>query len=674
MKRLVLLPIYLMPIILVVSLGIFIFSYLPVYHFHESAYTVPYGENILNNYLVYSETFSGREVSLINWALVSALLIPMFGVGIKTLVLSSLFFIIFYILVAFAFKYTLKINHIAFSLFLTLSFCVFENVIYRYRWFDQVWIWPMNSYGIYDVFRLLLSIFFILSIKRILEKREYLLCNYILFFLVFIFSCNGIRGVTTIVLPVILSYLFLLYGAIDNKKFIYNFMLLLIATFFGLLINKFLGQNSFQPTQEAHQFFSQGLFSTKIISIIDTWLKLFGTDPASRSEILSFYGIELVSKFILALIILVLPCITFRFKFIGIATKFFSISFLILLVIISIAFIFGQGNGQERYFIPLAYAGFFSCTCFFSDIIQARIKKYYYIIGLVILLLLPVIVKTLILENINTIGEKNIPTLFSDYNFKKHDVRNNFGYRMSEFLTQNNLTEGFIAPWSSDGLTVRQFSDSAVNIGLLEVHDLEPHWHSDDKWYEPRIQNTNSQAHQFLAIKAKDVAKSMRTQALIRHIPNRLLHFEDWNIYVFQGNLSKMLGKIANKKKCNFNFIKSTSYKNYLIFSIAGFGSELSCDGWANAQMIDNIYYRKIEGKADFKIAYKKGQNLYLYGHKSPKSKFSLYVNNEPYGTFDFSSSDRLLIHLNDYDKSEFLDITINHSDDSLFLEKALLQ
>ncbi len=70
---------WLIPATLAVALLTYIFTAMKVVHHHESAFTLLYGQNLLENHSLYSGTFVGREAAYVTWALVAAAMIKAYG-------------------------------------------------------------------------------------------------------------------------------------------------------------------------------------------------------------------------------------------------------------------------------------------------------------------------------------------------------------------------------------------------------------------------------------------------------------------------------------------------------------------------------------------------------------------------------------------------------------------
>ncbi len=518
------------------------FTGLKLHFFHESAYPLLYAETNLDTATFFSGRFSGREISPASWPAIGSLLLLLGGkVSIGTHSVYALSFTLFALLVGIFFCRAAKFSFFTSVLFLTAVFTAFGPVPSQYHWLDQVWVWPMNSYGVYDFFSLAC---FAIVLKLFQDEassldgsaaarrktfRNWLLLAMAVFFL---FSLNSVRGFLVILGGVIFALVFEKLIKPDplakpERKGWGILVALGVASLAGLLLIKVTTAGIPQYWQDPHKMATINNwndFRDRLNSMPFTWLSLFNAIPVQGKSIFSAENIVCLSNTLLAMTLLLMPLFRLRTvagqnEGMARAEKLMIFRFLFIFVLLLIATIYGTSAWTPRYLLPLAYAALFV----FPFYIEAWLKeKRFGVIAIFIALLAPAYV--------NSIKELT--------RFSPSAYQSNKFYRMSKVLESEGLTFGYAGPWRSDVLTVNHFSDGKVRVALLDAENniLQPHRHADKQWYK----KDHHHGKTFVALPA-DVANSNAKNRSLRSSAIKTINFEDWVIDIYPENVADSL-------------------------------------------------------------------------------------------------------------------------------------
>lgn len=487
--------------------------------YHESAFPLLYAQTNLETLLPYSPRFSGREIAPITWPLLQS--IPLlFGakVSVHLHAITSVIFTLFTLFCCFLYCKVNKFSKFTSIFFSTLIYISFVLPPSTYSWLDQVWVWPMNSYGIYDFFSLIclsLLINYIDNNKKINKGLYALLAVY------FLFGLNGTRSLIMVTFPAIFglsAYLLSTQDPLNRNKWFYWYVVLGVgvATVAGSILTKLIWHDIPQPFQDPQKVFglnSREEFRDKLSFFIHTWLTLFDGLPKSGSSMFSFEGIRHITNSIFSITILTIPFVRFLKNQKSSSELITTYRFVFILLIIFIANIYGNASLSVRYLIPLAYSALFIVPFYFEDWI--KLKKYGYII-LIIALLVPAY----------------ITSVYSLTRYNATSYKSNRVYQLSNFLESKQLTYGYGGPFESNILAVNQFSNAKVHLAILDTSPLREHTHGDKIWYHP----DNHKGITFVVFPSKFWSENKELQVLTRHSIERL-QFEDWVIYVFKDNI-----------------------------------------------------------------------------------------------------------------------------------------
>jgi hypothetical protein len=538
-----------LPSFLIIALSYYIFNGLQSAHFHESAYSIAYAKNIMHHGL-YSQTFAGREVALVTWGIILGIVSSFMGYGVLSHSISSFILLFFIVFILIIFKKYSKINSFSFCVLLILFFIVFTNEWpSRYSWLDQLWIWPMNSYGVYDFFSLIIMLFLYkiaLSDEGILYKDSKRIIPISGYFLVCILSLisglNGIRGLMVIGIPIICA-LFgnIVYELVNmnslNIKTIKLFSFVSSSMFAGFLINRFMAIGSFQPTQNGHLNMSQGTFVDHLSTFINCWFNLFGAEVhESGINLISGVGMAIICKAIFA-IILFYVTISFSIQHLNSKNVFYRVfiyKHLGVLGVLLISFLWSEGAYFARYLIPLAYSSFI----IFSLYIHTAIKNSRFFLLLAVTLLL------LVLPYFQTInGALSLNSSFfklQSTNSVDRSLKEKPLYKLSQFLIKNNLKYGYASPWQADFLTLNLYSNDQVRIGLVDMPGFVRHWHSDDEWYSPVRGKT------FFICQKSDYS-TIAALTLLENHEIDIIAYDWYLIYIYDYNIGEIITDFRDK-------------------------------------------------------------------------------------------------------------------------------
>lgn len=458
---------------------------LKVHFFHESTYPLLYAESNNQNQALFSETFSGREISPISWTPVGSVLLYLFGgkTSLSVHVMYAVSFTLTFLSVCLAYVRLQKFSLYSSAAFITLIFTVVSSVPSRYGQLDQVWIWPMNSYGVQDLFALVCVLLVSPLLRDALDPtirfgkvRKALTSVSFLVFLVFAF--NGTRGALMIGGGIIFGLLLETYFArthfesMNRWKVLTLTGLLSTATVIGLMIYSAFSRDIPQPFQTPHTLAtlsSADDLMTRIGQYFWGWLKLFDAVPDVGSKLLSFENSLVLLKAAVAVSILVM-----FFRKLRSATSLSSPveriltyrTLFIFLVTLSAA-IFGDAAGLERYLIPLYFCILFLVPFWLEALIENRKFIELSVASIVIGLL--------------ALGSVGQLTKFTPDMYKETDL-----YGLASHLKNQHLGFGFVTPWDSDGMVINQYSEGDVRVQPVDIDDsgLIQHIHSNSLMFE----------------------------------------------------------------------------------------------------------------------------------------------------------------------------------------------
>jgi len=589
--------IWIIPCTMMLALLVYIFTAMKVVHHHESAFTLLYGQNLLEHYGLYSGTFMGREAAYVTWALVAAAMVKVFGVTLFAHAMTSALFLVLVAGVVIIFCRVTKLSTLSAAFLFLLVFINFNFSHQPYRWFDQVWLWPMNSYGIYDYLSMLyLLLAYVLIFGKSKNESNSSPDNICVrkswgratggFLLTMLLSLNSIRGLLTIVLPVLMAlFLELIYRQNFNITRLRRAMWALAPAILGIVLGIFLHkigtQDSFQPIQQTHTVFGTSNITVRLWVFWEKWYELFDALPQAGLPILGFVGLSIVSKFLFSSILFFSPFLyAKKIARTGVFHRLVLYKHFTILFIVYFAFLYGTSH-QERYLISVAISSFFVFALLINSWI---IKREWSKVVLVCLILI-------------------IPFLFSlrfyvkssvDY-LKNPDVElsRNPNYRLTKFLLQNDLSHGFSTNWATSQLTIRMYSQGRIDIGLIDDETFTPHWHGDMAWYSPR-----NIAHSFLVVNDADFQTQFWPQFLVKKYQPKVLRFEEKSIYIFDFDINSVLNDLKQVLNCSPDVAQSSFTTEVdLLTSIRGKGG-VGCNGWGGYRKSNDSFGRDLLGNA----------------------------------------------------------------------------
>lgn len=520
------------------------FSGLKLHFFHEAAYPLLYSKTNIDTGTLFSSVFSGREISPISWPLVGSLLLLLGGkISLNTHSLYAFSYTLFVLFVSIAFCRVAKFSFFTSIFFLILIFTTFGSAPSRYNWLDQVWIWPMNSYGVYDFFSLICFICVLKTMRlNVLESKSngpetsknlsyWVILSAIIFFL---FALNGTRGFL-IVPASILTAIFMIgilkrnpFAKVNNK----HWLIVLTLTFFacsGLIIIQHLTTGVYQPWQDPHKIATLnnfGEFRDRLASIPYTWLTLFDAIPQSGLSVFALENITHISNTFFAVLLFVTPFL--RLRFIAddsitsnVPERVMTYRFLFVLAIVLIASIYGSSAYTPRYLLPLAYASLFV----FPFYVDSWWKdKRYGVLALILILTAPAYIQSV----------KNL-TRYSFVQYKESQF-----HKLANILESEGLSFGFAGPWHTDIITLNQYSGGKIELALIDPEDnkMQPHLHGDKRWF-------NQSYHQGLTFVAlpSSISFTNEKNKIIRRKAIKTIFYENWVIDIYSENISDELDK-----------------------------------------------------------------------------------------------------------------------------------
>ena len=518
------------------SLTVYQFGNMKSDFFHEATFPLLYAKDMLDTKLLFSSDFSGREISPISWPIIYSLLLMLgLSTSMTTVAIGNSIFLILVVIVLVWFGITFKIQKTFILLLLVLFTTPWGTRPFRYSWMDQVWMWPMNSYGLYELFSLILCIF---AYKMLINKEVYvsnfafLLSNKFFLIVFFIFGLNHNRGVLEIYGPVgfTLFLITLISYFQESGEYYRRNIQVLVTTFLCTLIGRvligILTSGVPQYWQEFSQKFTtldQSNFPTKLLSPILTIFQVFGLNLVPGASISNFDGIRQGSIIVLVLILIFVPTIRYlrsvNFEKLSLPGKFMFLHLLYFIIMSFTTSILTTSSGQIRYSIPLAV----SAICFSSFIFSENLKKQVALVFLIILVLIPNVSNGVLHLN------------------KKLDVeyQNSSNYKLMESLLQRNLSFGFAGPWNEDVSVIPFYSEGKIQISLIDIDPLGPHLHADKSWFRGSAHSGKT----FVAAPTASLLENDSFQKLYSASSSQY-QVEKWTVLIFQKNPYELIGQL----------------------------------------------------------------------------------------------------------------------------------
>ena len=520
----------------VASLLNYQFSNMKSDFFHEAAYPYLYAQSDLDTNSLFTSQFSGREIAPISWTLVAHLLLLLgFKLTFMTVAISNIVFLIFAIAVIVWFGSIFALKKIQILLLLTLFTTIYSVRPFRYLWVDQVWIWPMNSYGVYEIFSLLLCILSYkmitnsandLSFLRVSLQNRYYLIPF------FLFGLNHNRGLLEIYGPIgfTLLVLFILplkaNNNISRRSYIRVLVMTFISTIAGRALIGYLTLGVPQYWQQPSQNFTtldQSNFSTKLISPILTVFQVFGMNPIAGQPVISSHGIRVLSIFIFVLLVVFIPIAKYlqskNFEKLTLAGKFMFLHLIYFVLVGLLTSLFTNSAGVIRYFIPLAISALFFTPFAFSE----NIKKQMLYSSVVLIFLAPNVF----------MGVKHLN--------EPLDVtyRQTSNYLLTQSLLERNLNYGFVGPWTEDVLTIPFYSDGKIHVSLIDVAPVGPHLHANKSWFS----DSDHKGATFVAFPTDTVLKDAKFLDLIKTADSEYV-IDKWTVLIYSENPANLIGQL----------------------------------------------------------------------------------------------------------------------------------
>jgi hypothetical protein len=406
---------------------------------------------------------------------------------------------------------------------------------FKYSWFDQVWIWPMNSYGIYELFSLILCVIsykILTSQPEKISLREFSFKNKFLLLPFFAFGLNHNRGLFEIYGPIFFTLLALsiLHTASGEQKKQKNYSNLLISslicTILGRLLITLFSYGVAQTTQQPSQTFTpldSSNFVSKMFSPFLTIFQVFGVNPTPGLSVFSTHGLRILSLFALVVLLVLMPVSTYlkssRYQELNLGGKFMFLHLIYFVIVSFVTSIFTSSAGEIRYSIPLAISAIF----FFPYVLSHSKIKQKILLSILIALLIPSIgngVQKLVLK----------PGV---------DFRETSNYKLTQSLLERNVTFGFAGPWRDDVLAVPFYSAGRIRIGVIEPDTLGPHGHADKSWFL----ESHHHAKTFLTIPTSLIPTSPRFPDFLS-IAIESYEVDKWTVLIFEDNPAYLVGRI----------------------------------------------------------------------------------------------------------------------------------
>lgn len=596
---------------MVAALLVYIFTAMKVVHHHESAFTLLYGQNLLEHHGLYSGTFMGREAAYTTWALVAAAMVKLFGVTLLAHAMTSALFVVFVAGVVVFFCRVACVSILPAVFLGTLVFINFNLKHQPYRWFDQVWLWPMNSYGIYDFLSMLyLLLAYVLVVGKSVNETHPSPDDFLgmiswkralgFWLVTMVLSLNSIRGLMTIILPVLMALVVeFVYRQNFNvprlRRAMWALAPAVVGLVLGMLLHKIGTQDSFQPTQQIHTVFATPNISIRLWQFWERWYELFDALPQTGLPIFNLAGLIIVAKFLFASILFFAPIFyARRIAQCGTFYRLVLYKHFAILFVVYFAYLYGTSH-QERYLIPVAISSFFVFVLLLNSWIVRKEWNNFFVASLFIIIPYYSAMNFYVEESVRYIKNPELA------------INNNQNYRLTKFLLQNGLSHGFSSNWTTNQLTVRMYSGGRVDLGLIDDDTFTPHWHGDMGWYRPR-----NIASSFLVVNDDDLQTQFWPQYLVTKYHPKALRFENKSIYIFDFDLNSILNDLSHVLNCkeHVNVVNSGLFASVqLAPTIPGKGA-LGCKGWGQIRKSGTSYARELNAHGVIYLSAKPGPNL----------------------------------------------------------------
>lgn len=520
----------------VASLIFYQFSNMRSDFFHESAYPYLYAQSDLDSKSIFNSQFSGREIAPISWTLVAHfLLLAGLKLTFLTVAISNLIFLAFSIAVIAWFGSVFGLKRMQILLLLVLFTTIYGVRPFKYSWMDQVWIWPMNSYGIYEIFSLLLCICsYKMLTNHIKEFSHSKFFTQNKFYLIpfFLFGLNHNRGLFEIYGPVGFSLLVLFFVSSqeENTYNLRRYLQVFLQTFFVTMAGRFLigtlTSGVPQYWQQQSQNFTtldQSNFISKLASPILTIFQVFGVNPVNGQPVVSLHGIKILSIFALVFIIVFVPIARYlrerHFNSLSLAGKLMFLHLVYFVLVAFLTSLFTNTAGVVRYLIPLAISSLFFAPFVFSE----NIKKQTLFTAIILVILVP-----------NTFMGAKLLNERLDVTY-----RQNSNYLLTQSLLDRNLNYGYAGPWTEDVLVIPFYSNGKVHVSLIDVTPVAPHLHANKSWFR----ESSHSGETFVAIPTDLIATEKSLQRLVLASGSRY-EVSKWTVLIFDDNPTDLIGQL----------------------------------------------------------------------------------------------------------------------------------
>jgi hypothetical protein len=343
---------------------------------HEASYPLFYAKEILESGSLYPDNFSGREIAPVSWPIFNAFLLALgFTVSASTLGISAFCFTIVLLVCGFVFSRQFTRSKLIISATLCLLLHSNPYPFQLYSWFDQVFIWPMNSYGVYDVLSIIvLSMSFLAFDEKGGDKTKW---SFLFLLITFLVSLNGTRAIVLIVIPAIFSIFYLNYTQykLELKKYRKD-SLILFLTFLsmltGMILTKIVVGQYPQPWQEGHSIISIPS-SRELIEraslFYDHFVENVGVSIPPFSKFYSLEFLAFLSNLVL-FSLLTFFVVTVPLDQLDNRSALTVLHHRFIFAVLLISIVFGSGWKESRYLIPFFYCLLFAAPIYLVNICE----------------------------------------------------------------------------------------------------------------------------------------------------------------------------------------------------------------------------------------------------------------------------------------------------------------
>jgi hypothetical protein len=520
----------------VISLIYYQFVNLKYDFYHEAAYPYLYAIANMETGTIFSSQFGGREIAPFSWPLVNhVLLLIGLPLSFSTVAISNLLFLFFLCSIGLWYCKTFQIDKVGTLVLLVLLTTGFGSRPFKYAWIDHLFIWPMNSYGLYEILSLLGCIFVLKMIRKVKPQESWLTffkSNQLYFFVFLVFGLNHDRGVLQIYGPIGFSLLIMSLVQLFQKKtfnirkYLYTFYLTFLAVIFGRLIIGLITFGTEQRAQEPAKLLTQldsSNFMDKLASPIFNVMKILGVNTIPGLPFASTLGITIVSSLFLAILIVFFPISRYvKWKFLESLPEIAQLMFFHLIFFVIVSFttaLFTSSAGAPRYSIPLIISAFFFTPFVFSE---SALKRFLFLTT-VLIILLP-----------NTFHSVKQFVVTPSVDYKEYSV-----HKLADYLQDNRLFYGYAGHWTDDVLAIPFITNGKVHVSLVDASPIDPHWHADKSWFwkESHVGET------FLAIPTAGLTNDPKS-AKLRSLATSTTQVDKWTVYIFDFNPAEIIGSL----------------------------------------------------------------------------------------------------------------------------------